>query len=61
MTNKTYEIGKFYFKIFLGFAKYSLEDIEKEGLTVMMHEYKSDITWRLRKFGNLSFSAAYKF
>ncbi len=51
----------YYIVICLGFAKYSIENLEKENLNLLLHHYKIDITWRTRKFGTLSFNASYKF
>jgi hypothetical protein len=45
----------------IGYGKYSLENIEKENLNLLKHDYKVDITWRTRKFGTMGFTASYKF
>jgi hypothetical protein len=60
MNKVSYDIGNIK-KINLGFGKYCLENVEKEYLNILTHSYKTDMTWRTRKFGTLSFSASYKF
>lgn len=61
IVNKTnYEIGND-IDIYIGFAKYSLEDIENNGLNLISHNIKIDITLRTRKFGTFLVNAKYKF
>jgi len=48
-------------KLILGFSKYSFEKVEKENLNILSHTLTSDITWRTRRLGLLSFEAIYKF
>ena len=52
MNKKTYEIG---------YAKYSLENIENENLNLLNHSYDVNISFRTRHFGKLEFDAVYKF
>lgn len=55
----TLQMGKYSYEI--GFAKYSLENVEKENLPLLIHDQKLEMTWRLRKFGMLSLTSSYKF
>lgn len=59
----SYDIGNYNIDYILkkGFAKYSLEDLEKENSNILLHNHILDVTWRTRKFGTLSFTASYKF
>jgi hypothetical protein len=55
----TYEIGIFH--LILGYGKYSLEEIEKQNLSLLTHDYHFEISWRTRKFGSLNFTSNFKF
>ena len=39
------------FTFLLGYAKYSLENVEKENFNMLKQKNKIDIYWRTRKFG----------
>jgi hypothetical protein len=57
----TYDIGKYNIIHRVGYAKYSLENVERDNLNLLSQKYKTDIYWRTRKFGTLAFEANYKF
>ena len=58
----SYDRGiEYLFTSILGYAKYSLENVEKENLNMLKQKNKIKIYCGTRKFGILFFNASYKF